>query len=125
VPVILRRTLAEIGDLHAETNRLRAETNALRAESSNLRADIRAQNERGDALMAEIRDEVARSRAQHEGGNGRLPHRGSDHARGIRRNELAFRQGGELLAELAEEVRAQTRAIFEVLDRLNGGTAAA
>ncbi len=43
----------------------------------------------------------------------------------IRRNEIAFRQGGAILAELVEQVRAQTKAIFEVLDRLNGGAATA
>jgi hypothetical protein len=102
--VFSRRVLEEIRDLRAETNALRAETRDLRADILN---ELRAQNERGDAMMAEIRDEMRLTREV------------------IRRNELAFQQSGAFLAELAEEVRAQTRAIFEVLDRLNGGTATA
>jgi hypothetical protein len=88
----------------AETNELRAETRDGRAGFLN---ELRAQNERGDALMDEIRREMRITREV------------------IRRNEIAFRQGGAILAELVEQVRAQTKAIFEVLDRLNGGAATA
>jgi hypothetical protein len=95
------------------------------SELRDLRLDMRAQNERGDALLAEIREEIALSRAQHEDAKTVYRSEIQITREVIRRNEIAFKQGGEMLAELAEEVRAQTRAIFEALDRLNGGTAPA
>jgi hypothetical protein len=50
----------------------------------------------------------------------------------IRRNELAFQENSRVLTELVETVRAmkegvraQTRSIFKMIDRLDGGTAPA
>jgi hypothetical protein len=100
-------------------------TRRILTEIRDLRAEMRAQNERGDALLAEIREEIARSRTQHEEAMAAYREEVQISREVIRRNEIAFQQGGTVLAELAEEVRAQTKAIFEVLDRLNGGTAAA
>lgn len=41
----------------------------------------------------------------------------------IRRNELVFQDTRDVLAQLADKVDAQTKAIFRVLDRLeNGGS---
>ena len=50
----------------------------------------------------------------------------------VRRNELAFQENSRVLSELVEtvremkeEVRAQTRSIFKMIDRLDGGAATA
>jgi flavin-dependent dehydrogenase len=39
----------------------------------------------------------------------------------VRRNELAFQDGRRVMAELVEKIDAQTKAIFQVLDRLENG----
>lgn len=43
----------------------------------------------------------------------------------IRRNEVAFREMITALRELREESRAHTRAVFALIDRLEGGSAPA
>jgi hypothetical protein len=102
------------------------------AEIRDIRAEARARNERSDALLAELRDEVARSRAQHEEAIAAYRSEVQLTREVMRRNEIAFQEGGTVLAELVEtvrqmkeEVRAHTRAIFALIDRLDGGTAAA
>jgi hypothetical protein len=102
------------------------------AEIRDIRAESRAQNERSDALMAEFREEVALSRAQHEEAIAAYRSEVQLSREAMRRNEIAFQEGGAMLAELVEtvremkeEVRAHTRAIFELLDRLDGGTSTA
>ena len=66
--------------------------------------------ERGDQLMDEIRSEVQLTREV------------------VRRNEIAFMENSRVNAELIDavrdlgaEVRAQTHAIFRMLDRFDGG----
>jgi outer membrane protein TolC len=102
------------------------------AEIRDLRVEARARNERSDALLAGLREEVARSRAQHEEAIAAYRSEVELTREVMRRNEIAFQQGGAVLSELVEtvremkeEVRAHTRAIFELLDRLDGGTATA
>jgi hypothetical protein len=77
------------------------------AEIRDLRLESREHQRRANELMEEIRDEMRLSRQV------------------IRRNELAFQQGATALGELVEEIRAQTQAIFKLIDRLDGGTAPA
>jgi hypothetical protein len=77
------------------------------AEIRDLRLESREHQRRANELMEEIRDEMRLSREV------------------IRRNELAFHQGATALSELVEEIRAQTQAIFKLIDRLDGGTAPA
>ncbi len=43
----------------------------------------------------------------------------------VRRHEIAFRDMIAALRELREESRAHTRAIFALIDRLEGGSAPA
>ena len=86
----------------------------LLAEIKELRLESREHQQRASQLMEEIRDEVRLNREV------------------IRRNELVFQENSRVLSELVEtvrgmkeEVRAQTRAIFKLIDRLDGGTAPA
>ena len=87
--------------------------------------ESRGQHRRADELMEEIRGEMRLNREV------------------IRRNELAFQENSRVLSALVEtvrelkgelkeevrvqteEVRAQTRAIFKLIDRLDGGAATA
>ena len=79
----------------------------LLAEIKELRLESRGHQQRGNELLEEIRGEMRLNREV------------------IRRNELAFQQGATALGELVEEIRAQTQAIFKLIDRLDGGTAPA
>jgi hypothetical protein len=94
-----RRILAEIRDL-------RAETRDLRAEMRDLRVNAAQRDERTGELIAEIR---AESRLNREV---------------IRRNERVMSDLVDAVREIKEEARAQTQAIFGLIDRLDGGTAA-
>jgi hypothetical protein len=84
-------------------------------------AEMRAQNERGDQQYRELVERME--------GEARLTREV------VRRNELAFQEGSRMnaehvnvlrgvtedLRELGAEVRAQTEAIFRMLDRFDGG----
>lgn len=91
--------------------------------------------ERGNKLMAEVKDVVAQVRAEVE-----LSRRSYEDQLRItremnRRNEIAIQENSRItseqidaireirvgLREVQEEARAQTRAIFQVLDRFGGG----
>jgi methyl-accepting chemotaxis protein len=91
------------------------------AEIKELRLESREHQRRANELMEEIRGEMRLNREV------------------IRRNELAFQENSRVLSGLVEmvremkeevraqteEVRAQARAIFKLIDRLDGGTAPA
>lgn len=105
------------------------------AEIRELRLESREQQARANELMEAVRAELALNREERARAmDFYVEHRQvlQDQLRltheVIRRNELAFQQGTSLLAELVEtvremkeEVRAQTRAIFKLIDRLDGG----
>lgn len=105
---------------------------------------IDAHMERGNELMQQIRAEHRLSRATYERileDQGRRESRYQEQLQitreVVRRNEIAFQEGsrlaaqhierlqelGERLQELGEEVRAQTQAIFRMLDRFDDGGA--
>ena len=82
--------------------------------------------------MAEIRTELALNREEQEKASKLYRDEVLVTREVVRRNELAFQENSRVLSELVEtvremteEVRAQTRAIFKLIDRLNGGTAPA
>ena len=79
----------------------------LLAEIKELRLESGEHQRRANELIEEIRSEMRLNREV------------------VRRNELAFQQGATALGELIEEIRAQTHAIFKLIDRLDGGTALA
>jgi hypothetical protein len=86
----------------------------LLAEIKELRLDSGEHQRRANELMEEIRGEMRLNREV------------------IRRNVLASQESSRVLSELVEtvrgmkeEVRAQTQAIFKLIDRLDGGTATA
>jgi chromosome segregation ATPase len=101
-----RRILAEIRDLRVETRDLRGETRDLRAEMRNLRVDATRRDERASELIAEIRGESRLNREV------------------IRRTERVMSDLVDPVKEIKEEARAQAQAIFRLIDRLAGGTAA-
>jgi hypothetical protein len=76
------------------------------AEIRELRLESGEHERRANELMEDIRGEMRLNREV------------------TRRNELAFQQG-TALSELIEEIRAQTQAIFKLIDRLDGGAATA
>ena len=138
-----RRILAEIRDLRMEAGHRDERANQLMAENRELTGEIRTElalsrKERAGAIAfyeeqrgfyeeqrREMRAEVQLTREV------------------IRRNELAFKENSRILSSLVEavrelreelreemraqteEVRAQTRAIFKLIDRLDGGAATA
>jgi uncharacterized coiled-coil DUF342 family protein len=72
-----------------------------------LRIDAARRDERASELIAEVRGEAALNREV------------------IRRNERVVSELVNAVREIRDEVRAQTQAIFRLIDRLDGGTAAA
>jgi hypothetical protein len=102
-------------------------------------ARIDAHMERGNELMEQIRAEHRLNRATYERILEDQERRESEYQQHlqitrevIRRNELAFQENTRVLAEvsaeliselreLGAEVRAQTQAIFRMLDRFDGG----
>jgi hypothetical protein len=76
-------------------------------------------------LMVAIREEMRLGREQRERAATSQGEQLQLTREVIRRNEIAFADSHEVLAELAVEVRAHTQAIFRMLDRLDGGAAPA
>ncbi len=76
--------------------------------------------ERIDKVLEEMRDLREETRALHTENMETLRFMGEV----IRRNELAFTESRDEMRELREESRADTRALFALIDRLEGGGAA-
>jgi hypothetical protein len=72
-----------------------------------LRTEAARRDERASGLIAELRAESALNREV------------------IRRNERVMSDLVDAVREISDEARAQTQAIFRLIDRLDGGTAAA
>jgi len=106
-----RRILAEIRDLRADAARRDDRAHELMAENRELMAEIHTElalnrNERAETFEL-YRGEVQVTREV------------------IRRNERVMSELVDAVREIKEEVRAQTRAIFKLIDRLDGGAATA
>ncbi len=101
------RVLQEIRDLRQETRDLVREIAAQRQDVRHLGVESRGVLEELREMRTEFRD-VIRFNTEV-----------------IRRNEVAFHGMMGALQELREESRAHTRAIFALIDRLQGGSAPA
>jgi hypothetical protein len=128
--VTSRKILAEIRELRLES---RQELAHIGSSIDEMRAENRAGRERTDELIARNSDVIAR--------NSDLFEEVRDAMRlnreAMRRNEIAFVEGTRVVAEgtgvlsqlvetvreMKAEVQAQTRAIFKLIDRLDGGSA--
>ncbi|MEK6328766.1 MAG: hypothetical protein AABM66_14760 [Actinomycetota bacterium] len=100
----------------------------LLAEIKELRLEGREHQRRADELIDEIREEVRLTREEVQLTREEVQLTREEirlNREVIRRNELAFRQGATALGELIGEIRAQTQAIFKLIDRLDGGAATA
>jgi hypothetical protein len=114
--VTSRKILAEIRNLRVEmaAQNERAEAQAERASQ---------QAERSDTLIERIEEELRLGREQRQRSDASHRDQLQITREVIRRNEIAFERSYKALAELAEEVRAQTKAIFALINELRRGGA--
>ena len=86
--------------------------------SSRILAEIRDLRAESNLLIAEVRSEFGLNREMFRSEivlNREV----------IRRNERVMSELVEAVREMRDQVRAQTRAIFKLIDRLDGGTSSA
>jgi hypothetical protein len=90
--------------------------------SRKILAEIKEQMARSDARYREL---VIEGRARHE----ELTREMADRYEAqlqitrefLRRNDIAFKEYGEVLGELVQEVRAMREGMFQLIDELRGG----
>jgi hypothetical protein len=120
------------GELIAENKELMAGLRADGADNRELMAGLRADGADNGELMAEIREELALNRAEREQALAFYREARSEMRADaqitrevVRRNERVMSDLVDAVREIKDEARAQTRAIFRLIDRLDGGTATA